>query len=186
MNNTIIISGKAGSGKDTVASFMKKELEKHGKKVLVIHYGDAVKWVLREFFNWDGQKDAVGRTLLQRVGTDIVRAQFPNYWTGIVVGLLKAFEPYNDFDVALVPDARFPNEVDIALETLNNCIAVRINRRNADGTEWVNPNLTEEQRNHPSETSLDTFAFDYVIHNDEGLDTLEESAITILKDLGVI
>ena len=186
MNNTIIISGKAGSGKDTVASFMKNELEKHGKKVLVIHYGDAVKWVLRAFFNWDGQKDVVGRTLLQRIGTDIVRAQFPNYWTGIVVGLLKAFEPYNDFDVALVPDARFPNEVDIALETLNNCIAVRINRRNADGTEWINPNLTEEQRNHLSETSLDTFAFDYVIHNDEGLDTLEESAKTILQDLHLI
>ena len=186
MNNTIIISGKAGSGKDTVAQFMKKELEKHGKRVLVIHYGDAVKWVLRDFFNWDGKKDAVGRTLLQRIGTDVVRAQFPNFWTGIVVGLLEAFEPYSDFDVALVPDARFPNEVDIALENLKNCVAIRINRRNADGTEWINPNLTEEQRNHPSETSLDTFAFDYVIHNDEGLDTLEESAKTILTDLKLI
>ena len=51
MNNTIIISGKAGSGKDTLASFMKEELEKHNKRVLVIHYGDAVKWVLKEFFN---------------------------------------------------------------------------------------------------------------------------------------
>lgn len=186
MNNTIIISGKAGSGKDTVAQFMKEELEKHGKRVLIIHYGDAVKWVLRDFFNWDGKKDAVGRTLLQRIGTDVVRAQFPNFWTGIVVGLLEAFEPYSDFDVAIVPDARFPNEVDIALENLHNCTAVRINRRNADGTEWINPNLTEEQRNHPSETSLDTFAFDYVIHNDEGLNTLEESAKTILTDLKLI
>ena len=186
MNNTIIISGKAGSGKDTVAQFMKEELEKHGKRVLIIHYGDAVKWVLRDFFNWDGKKDAVGRTLLQRIGTDVVRAQFPNFWTGIVVGLLEAFEPYSDFDVALVPDARFPNEVDIALENLHNCVAVRINRCNADGTEWINPNLTEEQRNHPSETSLDTFAFDYVIHNDEGLNTLEESAKTILTDLKLI
>ncbi len=186
MNNTIIISGKAGSGKDTVAQFMKEELEKHGKRVLIIHYGDAVKWVLRDFFNWDGKKDAVGRTLLQRIGTDVVRAKFPNFWTGIVVGLLEAFEPYSDFDIALVPDARFPNEVDIALENLKNCITVRINRHNADGTEWINPNLTEEQRNHPSETSLDTFAFDYVIHNDEGLNTLEESAKTILTDLKLI
>lgn len=186
MNNTIIISGKAGSGKDTVAQFMKEELEKHGKRVLVIHYGDAVKWVLREFFNWDGQKDAVGRTLLQRIGTDVVRAQFPNFWTGIVVGLLKAFEPYSDFDIALVPDARFPNEVDIALDTLQNCVAVRIDRRNADGSEWINPKLTDEQRRHPSETSLDCYAFDYVIHNDEGLNTLEESAQSILKDLKLI
>ena len=98
--NTIIISGKAGSGKDTLAQFMKQELEKHGKKVLVIHYADAVKWVLRDYFNWDGKKDAVGRTLLQRVGTDVVRAMHPNYWTCIVVGLIQAFEPYSDWDVA--------------------------------------------------------------------------------------
>lgn len=186
MNNTIIISGKAGSGKDQTAQFMKEELEKHGKKVLIIHYGDAVKWVLRDYFNWDGKKDAVGRTLLQRIGTDIVRAIHPNYWTGIVVGLLQAFEPYNDFDIALVPDARFPNEVNLALQELKNCVTVRVDRHNADGTQWINPDLTEEQRNHPSETSLDCFAFDYVIHNDEGLDTLQESAHTILEDLKLI
>ena len=186
MNNTIIISGKAGSGKDTIANFMKEKLEKRNKKVLIIHYGDAVKWVLRDYFNWDGKKDAVGRTLLQTVGTNIVRARHPNFWTGIVVGLLQAFEPYNDFDIALVPDARFPNEVDIALQNLQNCVVVRVERHNADGSEWINPNLTEDQRNHPSETSLDNYAFDYVVHNDESLETLEESAETILKDLHLI
>ena len=186
MNNTIIISGKAGSGKDTIAQFMKEELEKHGKKVLTIHYGDAVKWVLRDYFNWDGKKDAVGRTLLQRIGTDVVRAKHPDFWTGIVVGLLQSFEPYSDFDIALVPDARFPNEIDIALQNLQNCVAVRIERHNDDGSIWVNPNLTEDQRKHPSETSLDCYAFDYVVDNTEGLNTLKESAETILKDLKLI
>lgn len=186
MNGTILISGKAGSGKDTIAQFMKEELEKHGKKVLIIKYGDAVKWVLRDYFNWDGKKDIVGRTLLQYIGTDVVRAVHPNFWTGIVVGLLQAFEPHGDFDIALVPDARFPNEVDIALQNLQNCVAVRVNRRNPDGSEWVNPALTEDQRNHPSETSLDHYAFDFVIHNDEGLDTLKESAITVLEELELI
>ena len=184
--NTIIISGKAGSGKDQTAQYMKEELEKHGKKVLTIHYGDAVKWVLREYFNWDGKKDAVGRTLLQRVGTDVVRAMHPNFWTGIVVGLIQSFEPYSDWDVALVPDARFPNEVDIALEHLQNCVSVRIERTNEDGSPWINPNLTEDQRKHPSETSLDCYAFDYVIHNCEGLDTLCASAHSILEDLKLI
>lgn len=184
--NTIIISGKAGSGKDTLAQFMEEELKKRGKKVLIIHYGDAVKWVLRDYFNWDGKKDAVGRTLLQRVGTDVVRAMHPNFWTCIVVGLIQAFEPYSDWDVALVPDARFPNEVDIALRELQNCVSVRIERRNEDGSLWINPKLTEDQRNHPSETSLDCYAFDYVVHNDEGLDTLRESAQTILEDLKLI
>jgi len=186
MKGTIIISGKSGSGKDMVAHFMKEELAKHGQKALVIHYADAVKWFCRDFLDWDGKKDEVGRTLLQTVGTDIVRARHPNFWTGIVVGLIQAFEPYNDFDVAIIPDARFPNEVDISLENLQNSVSVRIERKNADGSDWINPTLTEEQRNHPSETSLDNYAFDYIIHNDEGLDLLKESAKTILIDLEYI
>ena len=186
MKGTIILSGKSGSGKDMTAQFMKEELAKHGQKALVIHYADAVKWFCRDFLDWDGKKDEVGRTLLQMVGTDIVRAKHPNFWVGIVVGLIQAFEPYKDFDIAIIPDARFENEVNISLENLKNSVSVRIERKNADGTDWINPTLTEDQRNHPSETSLDCFAFDYVIHNDEGLDTLRESAITILEDLKFI
>ena len=186
MKGTIILSGKSGAGKDMTAQFMKEELAKHGMKTLIIQYGDAVKWFCRQYLDWDGKKDEVGRTLLQTVGTDIVRARHPNFWTGIVVGLIQAWEPYSNFDVAIIPDARFPNEVNISLENLKNSVSVRIERKNPDGTPWINPVLTESQRNHPSETSLDNFAFDYIIHNDEGLDVLRESAITILKDLKII
>ena len=185
MKGTIILSGKSGSGKDMMAQFMKEELAKHGQKALVIHYADAVKWFCRDYLDWDGKKDEVGRTLLQTVGTDIVRSCHPNFWTGIVVGLIQAFEPYKDFDVAIIPDARFPNEIDISLQSLKNCVSVRI-ERTKNGEPWINPVLTEEQRNHPSETSLDNFAFDYVVHNDEGLDMLRDSAKTILEDLKFI
>lgn len=183
---TLVLSGKSGSGKDQVATYMKEELAKHGKRTLIIHFADALKWILKDYFDWDGKKDEVGRTLLQRIGTDIVRNTHPGYWTGIVVGLIQALEPYSDFDVAIIPDARFPNEVDIALENLSNCVSVRINRTNPDGTPWINIALTEEQLNHPSETSLDVFAFDYVIHNCEGLELLQESAYTVLEDLKLI
>ena len=186
MKATLILSGKSGSGKDMLADFMKEELAKNNKRALVIHFADALKWILRDYFDWDGKKDEVGRTLLQRVGTDIVRHAHPGYWTGIVVGLIEALEPYSDFDVAIIPDARFENEVNIALQRLKNCVSIRIERKNADGTNWINPTLTEEQRNHPSETSLDVFAFDYVIHNDEGLDLLRESAQALLQDLKLI
>lgn len=186
MKATIILSGKSGSGKDMTANFMKEELAKHNQKTLVIHFADALKWILRDYFNWDGKKDDAGRTLLQRIGTDIVRATHPGYWTGIVVGLIEALEPYEDFDVAIIPDARFENEINIALQRLKNCASVRIERKNADGSDWVNPILTEEQRNHPSETSLDNYTFDYIVHNDEGLDLLKESAQTVLQDLKLI
>ena len=186
MKGTIILSGKSGSGKDMMAQFMKEELAKHNKKVIIMHYADALKWILREYFEWNGKKDAVGRSLLQMVGTDMVRAIHPGYWTGIVVGFLQAMEPTSNFDLAIIPDSRFENEIDIALENLKNCVAVRIERKNEDGSPWVNPTLTEDQRNHPSETSLDHYGFDYIVHNDEGLDTLRESAKTLLEDLKYI
>ena len=182
---TLVLSGKSGSGKDVLANYMREELAKHGKRTLIIHFADALKWILRDYFNWDGKKDEVGRTMLQRVGTDIVRKAHPGYWTGIVVGLIQAFEPYSDFDVAIIPDARFENEVNIALENLQNCVSIRI-ERTENGIPWANPALTPEQLKHPSETSLDVFAFDYVVHNDEGLELLEESAHTILEDLKLI
>ena len=63
---------------------------------------------------------------------------------------------------------------------------MRIERTNEDGTPWINEKLTETQRAHPSETSLDKFAFDYIIHNDGDLELLNESAETLLKDLKII
>ena len=41
----ICITGKAGSGKDTVAQIMRKSMEQAGHTVLVIHFADQVKFV---------------------------------------------------------------------------------------------------------------------------------------------
>ena len=184
MNKVIIISGKSGAGKDMLAHFMKVSLEKENKKVLIIHYGDAVKWVLRDYFNWDGNKDVAGRTLLQKVGTDIVRTKYPNFWTGIVAGLISSFE--NEFDVAIVPDARFENEIEIVKEMNPNSVVIRIERKNNDGSDWINPAFTPEQLKHPSETSLDDYGFDYIVHNESNLTELEDSAKAVLTDLNLI
>lgn len=180
---TIIISGKSGSGKDALAIFMKEELELAGKRVLIIHYGDAVKWVLRDYFSWDGQKDEHGRTLLQHIGTDVVRAKYPNFWVSIVAGLVSAFE--NEFDVVLIPDARFPNEIEVIEETVLDVTVVRI-ERSIDGKPWTNPVFTEKQLQHPSETSLDNYGFDYIVFNEKGLDELQNAAWALLKDLKLI
>ena len=183
---TILISGKSGSGKDMLAKFLQEELSAAGKRTIITHYGDPVKYFAKEYFGWNGIKDENGRHLLQHLGTELVRSVLPNYWTGVIIGFLDAIEPHNQFDVAIVADVRFPNEAEIPFDQLEDVVSIRIERRNADGTPWVNPLLTEEQRNHSSETSLDCYAFDYVIHNDEGLELLKESAHTLLVDLGLI
>lgn len=102
----VCISGKAQHGKDTTAGMMKTALESMGHTVLIAHYGDLVKYVCRTFFGWNGEKDAYGRSLLQKVGTDIVREQRPNYWVDFVKDMLSMFP--NEWDFVLIPDSRFP------------------------------------------------------------------------------
>ena len=49
MTQFICIGGKAQNGKDTTASIMKEELESRGKKVLLTHYADLLKFMCRRY-----------------------------------------------------------------------------------------------------------------------------------------
>lgn len=124
----VCISGKAQHGKDTTAGMMKTALESMGHTVLIAHYGDLVKYVCRTFFGWNGEKDAYGRSLLQKVGTDIVREQRPNYWVDFVKDMLSMFP--NEWDFVLIPDSRFPNEIDGLKQAGFNVIHLRVRREN--------------------------------------------------------
>lgn len=152
----IAISGKAGVGKDTTAGFLKEYLEEQNERVIIVHYGDLVKYVCKTFFNWNGLKDEAGRTLLQKVGTDKIRAINPDFWTNFVRDILKAFN--DEWDVVLIPDVRFPNELECLGElgevTFLNIIS---DIHYAD--------LTDEQKRHPSETALDHAISDYCLVN---------------------
>lgn len=55
--NVILISGKARSGKDSFANALSEILQSKNKKVLITHYADLLKYVCRQFFNWNGEKD---------------------------------------------------------------------------------------------------------------------------------
>ena len=103
----ICISGKARHGKDTLAGILKNHLEDQGNRVLIAHFGDLVKYICEKFFDWDEQKDERGRTLLQYVGTDVVRTQEPNFWTDFIKKVLTLFP--DEWDYVLIPDCRFPN-----------------------------------------------------------------------------
>ena len=62
----ILISGKAGHGKDAFATFLKEKLEAAEKTVLIIKFGDAVKWLAQKFLGWDGNKDDKGRSFSRK------------------------------------------------------------------------------------------------------------------------
>lgn len=162
----ILISGKAMSAKDTTASIMKSQLESIGKKVLICHYADLLKYICRTFFDWDGQKDDKGRSILQYVGTDNIRKKQENYWVKFIADFLNMF--YNDWDYVLIPDTRFPNEVTYMRDKFKSSVyTVRVERPN-----FISP-LTEEQQKHPSECALDGYGMDVLITNGGTLQDLE-------------
>lgn len=153
----ITISGYAGSGKDTVASIIKGQLEADGHSVLVMHYADLLKYICKTFFGWDGIKDERGRTILQYVGTDIIRKQNPDYWVNFISNLLIMFP--EEWEYVLIPDCRFPNEISVLKNDGHNVLTIHVIRDGLKST------LTKEQQQHVSETALDDYDFDYYIHN---------------------
>lgn len=154
----ILLSAKSGHGKDFTANIFKEQLEAIGQRVLITHYADLLKYICTTFFEWDGNKDEKGRTLLQYIGTDIIRKQKPDYWVSFLNDILDMFT--NSWDYILIPDTRFPNEVKFLKQNNKlNVISVRVNRPG-----YETP-LTEEQQNHISETALDDHKFDYYICN---------------------
>lgn len=159
----ITLSAKAEGGKDTTALQLKNQLEDMGYSVLVCHYADLLKYICQRFFDWNGKKDEEGRTLLQRVGTNTVREKCPNYWVDFIKSILKLFP--DEWDFVLIPDARFPNEIQLMKEDFE-CVSLHIIRPGYEN------HLSEDQRRHPSETALDEFKFDYELINPGNIEGL--------------
>lgn len=162
--NIITISGHARHGKDTVAKMLQEQLQANGHKVLITHYADLLKYICTIFFGWNGEKNEEGRTLLQHVGTDVIRKQAPDFWVDFVADILSYFDGY--WDYAIIPDTRFPNEFNRLKERGFNAVHLRVVRPDFDSQ------LTAEQKAHPSETALDDIEPDFRIINNGDLCSL--------------
>ena len=106
--------------------------------------------------------DMTVREFLQRVGTEGIRnGVHEDAWVNAL------FSDYYNQDQWIITDCRFPNEAN-AIKDRGGKI-VRIVR---PGVSAVNA--------HPSETALDEWDFDHVIHNDGTLEELKTKALEIL------
>ena len=169
----ILISGHAQNGKDTAAGFIKKYLEDHGERVQIMHYADLLKFICKEYFGWNGLKDERGRKMLQHVGTDVIRRRYPDFWVEWLTSLIEALS--YEWDYVIIPDTRFPNEVDLMKDMYDECWHIRVVRP------WFESPLTEEQRSHPSETALDDYEPDFMLYNDGTLDDLKGESIELTR-----
>ena len=175
----IAISGKAESGKDTIAKEIKYLLEEQNYKVMIIHFADVLKFVCRQYFDWDGQKDDYGRSLLQQVGTEMREKNNPNMWVNITKELIRGIGA--EFDWVLVPDTRFKEEINMLNEYFD-CTSIRVLRQDINSygmaSDHIN-HLTNEQRAHKSECDLDDYKFDHFIINNYYINNDDINNITL-------
>ena len=109
-------------------------------------------------FNWKSGP-MTAREFMQYFGTDIMRKMYPNIWVDNTIKKILA----EGSELAVIPDVRFPNEVEAILE---------------NGGEVIRLSRVYEEDGHQSETCLDSESFDhskftYIIENAEiGVDGL--------------
>lgn len=112
--------------------------------------------------------------LLQWWGTEYRRNNYGyDYWVNKVIEQIKKENP----DIALITDTRFVNEAD-AVKKLGG-YTVNVTRLNADGTPFVAP---DRPADHPSETNLDNYNWDFKLVIGDGHAALTGQLATALVE----
>jgi len=113
--------------------------------------------------------------LLQFWGTEYRRKEFgENYWVDRMFASIPA-----NLDIALISDVRFPNEADGIKQ--RGGYTVNVTRLREDGTPYRS---SDRPVDHPSETALDDYNWQFRLSNPEGHQAwLEEQAITLVEYL---
>ena len=162
----VLISGKARSGKDQSAKILESILTMRGNRVLIIHYADFLKFFCKQHLGFTSKEAPGGRELLQHFGTDIVRKNYQDTWVDMMIALLKGI--YTEYDYVIIPDVRFPNEVE-KMKNNFQCVILRLIRP------VFKTELTQKEQSHISETALDDYEFEHIIFNSGTLDDLGKS-----------
>lgn len=205
------ISGKARSGKSTLAELMKLSLETREYTVKILNFADPLKDMMIDILGYDeynvstqpGKTEQfngqpyTGRRAMQIIATDMFRDKYdPDVWTDIM--RKRITDTLHKYDYVIVSDVRFPNEV----ECLQGFGATMVHiYRNVDGTQ--NNVVEPEQRSipgkvvdfvkslfksgpttHKSEQYDLSKDADYIINNVQGLHYLLEQAEGIVASQG--
>jgi hypothetical protein len=180
------INGQYGSGKDTVAEIITKL---SAVKFNIISFADKLKescaiemgLPLEMFLTQEGKATlipALGITcgeLLQKKGDGVRETVNKEYWIISRHSTLDTNKNYINSSV------RYPNEGD-AIRGKGG-IVIRVNGDPKGYRSQPNPT---RDLNHPSETSMNDYNFDFVIENDGTLEELEEKVKSILMHLNLL
>jgi dephospho-CoA kinase len=170
-----MLSGKARSGKDTVANIIKDYYD--DKKTIIISFGHYIKDYAKRVSDWDGSEDTKPRELLQQLGIELIKNNIDN--TLFIRRIIEDIEVFSYFyDIIIIDDVRLIDEIEILKEKYKDSISIRIIRNN------YNNKLTDKENNHITEIDLDNYNnFDYVIENNNNLDELNKQLEDVLRSV---
>lgn len=180
MNNLVLICGKAGSGKNTLADLIKKHLDteptgKVREKTLIRGNAQSVKDEAIKKHNWNGEKDAKGRQLL----LDITEEGYKKdkfYWEDMTFTEAIMYKEFTNkyCDYLIIPDWRYANTLEYFKDRFDNVLTIRVDRPNNDrGT----------HKDHSSEKDFMDFDVDLVVENDKDMVKLDKIAKKIARNL---
>ena len=178
---TIIgICGNARCGKDTMADLIQEVLADINVKSKKINLADSLKDELRDFvdktlgidvYTDNSEEKTIIRPLLVTWGTHVRRKLDNNVW------IKQAAEKMTEQCVYIVPDIRFPNELEWLRQHKSYCIFIdRI-----DNGEIVPPANPEEAANNPVLKANSDFQLTWQTVGAENKKTLKQVAVEVLE-----
>ncbi len=149
-----IICGKAGVGKSSLANYLASKLHNS----ITLAYASYLKDYAKNILLWDGNEEEKPREFLQQLGVELIKNQIDDKF--LIRRMIEDIKVYSYFfENIIISDARFKNEIE---DIVNNFDNVKIIHVTGESN-----NLTEEQKKHATETSLDDYHnYDYEIEND--------------------
>ena len=170
-----IIGGKAKSGKNTFGKFLREELKEYGYHPCVMNITEPLYSYAKNYFEWDEYQDEKPREFLQKMGTEIIKEKLnkPNFLLNRLKEDIEILSTF--FDTFIITDARLKNEFGTLKKDYEDVVSIKIER------EHYNDDLTLSEKEHITETEIDTITnFDYVIKN-EGILTLKDKAKEVAR-----
>lgn len=178
----ILVSGKAGSGKNVVAEKLVAKLtDIPSMTVLPYGFADPIKYIAKAYLGWDEEKDERGRRLLQKIGAD-GREYDQDIWVKHFLNQLDKRAEMFPFNFAVISDWRFPNEYAFLLKNpLIDVVTVRVfGRGGLDGQ-----NALDISENSLPEVSKESSSwnYDFVVDNSGTLEELDSKVDKILSSI---
>ncbi len=172
-----VVAGKANSGKDTTCELINNYVMLKNLKSVNLQFSSYIKMYAKKISGWNGNEDTKPRSLLQELGTEVIRNKIDNnFFIKRIIGDIMVYSYY--CDVITISDARLPEELDGIKNSFKNVFKVRIERPNFENS------LNSNERKHITEVGLDNYSdYDFTIVNDGTIEDLNKKVINMIEEV---